>query len=200
MISLSANNTFCFFLIFANDNKTFNTLWKSVRHRGTPCNNCKKHDNKSSNMFTEDLERATPGVKISTNTGEQQPQTSEKVKEQLFSVDCWTFHTSAFHHRSDPVSSLWLHHCKMACITAPFQTIRHSCYHLSLKGHCRIWGRQTSRGFLTEGPGRWIKWAEMPWKHLTYMKVSSGCMHYRALSRPVKTTRDPQQTQLLFLL
>lgn len=74
----------------------------------------------------------------------------------------------------------------------PFQTIRHSCCHLSLKGHCRNWGRQTSRGFLTEGPSRWIKWAEMPGKHLTYMKVSSGHMHYRALSRLVKSSRDPQ--------
>lgn len=86
--------------------------------------------------------------------------------------------------------------CSMACITAPFQTIRHSCCHLSLKGHCRIWGRQTSRGFLTEGPSRWIKWVEMPGKHLTYMKVCPGHMHYRALSRPVKTSRDPK---LLFL-
>lgn len=110
-----------------------------------------------------------------------------------------SYHTSTFHQSSDHASSLWPHHGKMACITAPFQTIKHSCFHLTLKGYCRIWGRQTSRGFLTEGPSRWIKWAEMPRKHLTYIKVSPGHMHYRALSRLVKTSRDQQKAQILSL-
>lgn len=105
--------------------------------------------------------------------------------KDTFSVYLWTLLYTAFHQSCDPASSLWPHHNRMACITAPFQTIRHSCCHLSLKGHCRILGGQTSRGFLTEGPSRWIKWADMPRKHLTYMKGTSGHMHYRALSRIV---------------
>lgn len=112
---------------------------------------------------------------------------------ELFSVHCWTRVTSSVHE-----SSSWPRYSRTTCITAPFQTIRHSCCHLSPKGHCKIWGGQTSRCFLTEGPSRWIKWAEMPRKHLTYMKGASGHMPYRQWTSLRKTSRDKQEAQLLF--